>query len=362
MLGIEEYGSDSDSDEAVPPKQQPTSAKSTKATRPPKKITISLPAISSSKDEDAEEDRPSKKRKIGAGSSSLLSILPAPKEKNPAPQIQRVLGAASGPGLNFHSTPRTHDFTVPATSDEDNTTLSETAEETNSSSTLFRPTSLGKGKKNVSVEENNINQPLPSQVPPTATPPVDFFSLGSTKSSLSALSGISASTSSLPSLSSAPDLPTFNAPEPTPTDPYPGYYQLPSGSWAAYDPEYYAKFMKKWESEYNAHVRALEKGTIKGFEGLKDASVEEVNALKEMERAKKEIQDREAKKAITQGAGGGPAAPRMNINASKMTGIARSRHQLSTLLKEAYENREALEERIAQGKRNRKEAGNKYGF
>jgi hypothetical protein len=32
------------------------------------------------------------------------------------------------------------------------------------------------------------------------------------------------------------------------------------------------------------------------------------------------------------------------------------------LLKEAYENREALEERIAQGKRNRKEAGNKYGM
>jgi proline-rich protein PRCC len=44
-----------------------------------------------------------------------------------------------------------------------------------------------------------------------------------------------------------------------------------------------------------------------------------------------------------------------------MSGIARSRHQLATLLKEAYENREALEERIAQGKRNRKEAGNKYG-
>lgn len=47
--------------------------------------------------------------------------------------------------------------------------------------------------------------------------------------------------------------------------------------------------------------------------------------------------------------------------ASKTSGVARSRHQLSTLLKEAYENREALEEKIAQGKRNRKEAGNKYG-
>jgi hypothetical protein len=42
-------------------------------------------------------------------------------------------------------------------------------------------------------------------------------------------------------------------------------------------------------------------------------------------------------------------------------GRARSRHQLSTLLSEAFENREALEERIAEGRRNRKEAGNKYG-
>ena len=44
-----------------------------------------------------------------------------------------------------------------------------------------------------------------------------------------------------------------------------------------------------------------------------------------------------------------------------MNRVANSRHQLSTLLKQAYENREALEEKIAQGKRNRKEAGNKYG-
>ena len=44
-----------------------------------------------------------------------------------------------------------------------------------------------------------------------------------------------------------------------------------------------------------------------------------------------------------------------------MSGVARSRHQLATLLKEAYDNRETLEEKIAEGRRNRKEAGNKYG-
>ena len=135
---------------------------------------------------------------------------------------------------------------------------------------------------------------------------------GATKSSNESASSSSSSSLSLPS--AAPSLPTFEPPEPSQTDPYPGYYQLPSGVWASYDPEYYAKFMKNWEHEYNSQLRALEKGVIKGFEGLKDAPVEEIDALKEMEKAKKEIQEREEKKAVTLGAGGGPVAPKMNIN------------------------------------------------
>lgn len=84
---------------------------------------------------------------------------------------------------------------------------------------------------------------------------------------------------------------------------------------------------------------------------------------KEMERAKVEIKEREEKKALTGGAAkeGELAEPKMNIKGAKMGKMARSRGQLTTLLSEAYQNREALEERIAQGRRNRKEAGNKYG-
>ena len=74
----------------------------------------------------------------------------------------------------------------------------------------------------------------------------------------------------------------------------------PTGAWAAYDPEYYKKFYDKWKKEYDDHVRALEKGTAKGFEGFED-SASEVNAAKEMERAKKEIQEREEKKSLTMG-------------------------------------------------------------
>ena len=86
----------------------------------------------------------------------------------------------------------------------------------------------------------------------------------------------------------------------------------------------------------------------------------------EMEKARREIKEREDRKALTAGKStqdenGEPAMPRMNVKGAKLGSVARSRHQLTTLLTEAYLNRDALEERIAQGRRNRKEAGNKYG-
>lgn len=160
----------------------------------------------------------------------------------------------------------------------------------------------------------------------------------------------------------------FVLPEPTPTDPYPGYYLLPSGSWAPYDTVYYKTFYDKWTKEYNAHVRALEKGSVRGFEAYDAAqggeATQEVDMNEEMERARKEIKEREDKKALTGGAAkeGQIAEPKMNIKGAKLGKVAKGRHQLTTLLAEAYQNREALEDRIAEGRRNRKEAGNKYGM
>jgi proline-rich protein PRCC len=60
-------------------------------------------------------------------------------------------------------------------------------------------------------------------------------------------------------------------------------------------------------------VRALEKGVEKGFEGVEREGATEVNAAAEMERAKREIQEREEKKALTMAQGHAPAAPKMNI-------------------------------------------------
>ncbi|KAH7910184.1 proline-rich protein [Hygrophoropsis aurantiaca] len=156
------------------------------------------------------------------------------------------------------------------------------------------------------------------------------------------------------STSSAPPVPEFTPPEPRPDDPYPGYYLLPSGTWAAHDPTYYLAFHKKWQREYDTHLRALE------AHADTDANPDTQNV--DVAQALAEgVKQREETKAITK-TNGEPAQPRMNVKGAKLGATARSRHQLTTLLSEAYSNREALEERIAQGRRNRKEAGNKYGF
>ncbi|KAF8892555.1 mitotic checkpoint regulator, MAD2B-interacting-domain-containing protein [Infundibulicybe gibba] len=351
MLGIEDYGSGSDNDSSTEQKKPATK------TKRPKKITIGLPTLARRADEDdlKDEKPPTKKPRLesGAGFSSLLSMLPAPKQTNPTlPKPERVLGGGGGPGLVFNTSNST------TSNANDAVDAISTPREP---STLFLPPSLAKGKSNISLDEE---KPRPSKAttPPQSKqePAMDFFSLGSTASSSKVTSTTLTSTTS--SFSAAPAIPVFAPPEPTPEDPYPGYYQLPSGTWKAHDPTYYATFTKKWQDEYNAHVRALEKGMVKGFEGLENASVEEVDAMKEIEKAKFELKEREERKGITKDADGGPIAPKMTINASKLSGIARSRHQLATMLNEAYRNREALEERIAEGRRNRKEAGNKYGF
>ncbi|KAI0807540.1 mitotic checkpoint regulator, MAD2B-interacting-domain-containing protein [Fomes fomentarius] len=425
MLGVEGYGSDSDNgsdtevSQQAPSKSQsstltsklPVSAKKStfslpppsnagastskspsglslpapKSKKAPKKIAIGLPSLPKQPAEDASDDeRPAAKKprlESGAGASALLSMLPAPKNAAPvAAAPERILGGGRGPGLVFKTAPsrpaRTttvedveddRDAEVPTdTLDDAHSAILEAVEK--KPSLPFMPTSVARGKANVSVEEKHL-APL-SRPTASSSPAVDFFSLGSSSSSSASSTPKLSSVSSAPPVSTALGLPAYTAapkvddfvpPEPTPEDPYPGYYLLPSGQWAAYDPAYYKKFYVKWKKEYDAHVRALEKGTVKGFEGAEEQA-SEVNALKEMEKAKKEIQELEERKALTTAAGAVPPAPKMNIKGAALGGRARSRHQLATLLTEAYSNREQLEEQIAQGRRNRKEAGNKYGF
>ncbi|KAI0690029.1 mitotic checkpoint regulator, MAD2B-interacting-domain-containing protein [Cytidiella melzeri] len=411
MLGVEGYGSDSDGeDETTVPLTQPSTSTAKPPTaqkktglsllppasaasgskalsglslpapkkRAPKKIAIGLPALSHGNEDDSalDDEPPAKKARIemGAGSSSLFSMLPAPKNANPVPE--RVLGGGKGRGLVFHTgvKPSTTQVTIEDVEEDahehtpvnlaplSNSILEDAPPPMPSklAAAPFRPPSLVRGKANINTEDRPT-LPKVSTVKPAA-PTVDFFSLSSTPTPRSPPLRNASSSLPLLSVSSAPKVDDFTIPEPTPTDPYPGYYLLPSGTWAAHDPAYYQKFYNKWKRDYDKHVRALEKGVRKGFEGVEREGVTEVNAAKEMERAKLEIQEREEKKALTMADGATPAAPKMNIKGAALSGRAKTRHQLSTLLTDAYQNREALEEQIAQARRNRKEAGNKYGF
>ncbi|KAG1756710.1 mitotic checkpoint regulator, MAD2B-interacting-domain-containing protein [Suillus paluster] len=369
MLGIEDYGSDVDSDNEAPPTKVPAPSKplglslpppkssgssslslpppTNIKTKRPKKIEITLPSLPSN-DSDTDDRPPAKKPRItsskGAGASSLLNMLPAPTQPLPVKakkgkQPERMLGGGNGPGLVFRA---------PTSVQEDGEGDAEEAQE---ASTSFLPASLKKGKSNVALDREDYRLPTLPKV--SSAPAVNFFSLGTSSTMPSTSTTPSTST---PPISSAPEVATFTPPAPTPTDAYPGYYLLPSGAWAAYDQVYYATFVKKWQKDYDAQVRALEKGEVE--REAQDAA--EVNMQEEMEKARREIKEREDRKALTGIKTGEQEQPRMNVQGAKLGSTARSRHQLTTLLTDAYHNREALEEKIAQARRNRKEAGNKY--
>ena len=232
MLGIEDYGSDIESDDEntpLPPPPKPASSLAAKLPPPskkssfslpppssssskpsssslslpppkkkaPKKITIGLPSLSPDDDDNTELDDlpPAKKPRLGsgAGSSGLLSMLPAPKNKAPVlPAPERVLGGGKGPGLVFKTTPSQHRSTQQASvedeEDEDptpaneapsGTSILEEVPETKSTSTSFSfmPTSVKRGRANISTEEKHV-APKVSLPKVSAAPAVDFFGLG----------------------------------------------------------------------------------------------------------------------------------------------------------------------------------------
>lgn len=230
MLGVEDYGSDVESGDentrqSPPPKPAasltaklpPPSKKSTFSLPPPsssnskpsssglslpppkkkapKKITIGLPSLSNNVDDNAQlDDRPAKKPRLesGAGSSGLLSMLPAPKNKAPVlPAPQRVLGGGKGPGLVFKTTPSQPQSTQQASVEDDQddddsapvneapsgTSILEEFAESKSTSMSFMPTSVKRGKANISTEERHT-APKVSLLKVSSVPAIDFFGLG----------------------------------------------------------------------------------------------------------------------------------------------------------------------------------------
>lgn len=232
MLGVEAYGSDSDAgsgDEIVqPPPPAPKSSsltsklpapakKSSFSQLPPstisssksspglplpppkakkfKKIAIALPSLPKDVEEakSDDDDRPAAKKlrlESGAGSSALLSMLPAPKNKASVPVApERVLGGGRGPNLFFKTaSSRPSRVTTVEDVEEDaedaqpadifkspySAILEEKKENTKPSPLPFMPTSVKRGKVNVSVEKYSMPVSGPAA---SSAQAVDFFSL-----------------------------------------------------------------------------------------------------------------------------------------------------------------------------------------
>lgn len=147
----------------------------------------------------------------------------------------------------------------------------------------------------------------------------------------------------------APELPDYVPPDPTPYDPYPGYYQTPSGDWESHEPAYYQSKVRQWQIDAGVDVEAQEEEERKRKLGLAGKNIVDVNA--------KDIQKQARPTQI------GAANPQEHIEVSGPQGKgARSRGQLSSLISEAVNKRTELEEKIAQGKANRGNASKVYGF
>lgn len=166
----------------------------------------------------------------------------------------------------------------------------------------------------------------------------DFFSLGSSSqaSRSNGESSSSVSFSAAPVLAEPepePPKPNYYSTMPPPSldNPYPGFHALPSGDWAADDPEAWQEWIK---------LNGWDKAPQEKIEGVTD-----VKGREGAEETKKDVKP-------------GRVAPEDNREAPNIrksqNQLAKGRHQLSHMLHSAYENRAELEDRIAAAKANRR--------
>lgn len=163
-----------------------------------------------------------------------------------------------------------------------------------------------------------------------------------------------------PSKTAAPSVKEYVPPPPAPTDPYPGYYQKPDGQWAAYEPEYYWSIAKVWQPVPSSSTDSA-RSRKRQWEGDEE-DFRQVSALDEASRARAEIE--QTKSITAEVIHAGPTAPNMKMTvrylaliivdvlmtlhqAARSSNVAKSRHQLSTLLTDAYTHRAEIEDKIA---------------
>ncbi|WWC90145.1 uncharacterized protein L201_005078 [Kwoniella dendrophila CBS 6074] len=403
------YASDSDSDAGsdteqtikpvniVSPKKILTSssAASTSKTVPvktkkPVKITLGLPKSEvdatekSSGDEDGkdEEDQikggTSLKIAGGKGGSSLLGMLPPPKRKLPSSSTTSAT-VNKGASLKVNKS---------MANDPSSSSSSSSEPKINIPKPLLASTKAKLASSTMLSAEDDENDEDENEEKDKLLPPslarknqkrkgegeefLDLFGLGtstsssSIKASIASSSSTSTSSSLKPTLiSSAPLAPDYQPPEPSVNDPYPGYYQIPSsGEWKQYDPEYYNSFFVKQQQQQQQqskeeedddgrigkHWNEFNNGEFKG-------NLLDINPLQSIQDARKQEEINNLAKRQKVSENQFEYKP-----VGQVKGLASQRHQLTSLLNTAYTQREELEDRIAQNKKNMRMAGTKYGM
>ena len=386
--------SDSEASDEETPQPQPPAQKSTTASSKtnfqkvvdrsnPHKIRVNLPSAASTvaEEEQDEEERPAKKAHVGGGGlfSGLNSFLPAPKRSEEGTTIgadgtlgggvgNRGLGKGLGRGVSLKTgaapafsreqPSMTEDYAMPLagtvveTSNSKPSVASPIVEETEvkfvGKSTIFRPLSVARntGKKKMkrtasSAQKSSTAQTTASDQPSVAAPPpkpkVSLFSM-----------------------SREDDLPTV-LPEPSysmpgPADEYPlvdeeeqvssaldeqpGYYEQPAPNHTA----------KPQSLDSLASGLDLDEATRRQLFGRRskstNAPINLVNFNTDQEyRANEELR-----------------ATGETVQHNPVRGIMPGKHTLKQLVSAATTQKDALEESWAAGRRNKKEAGARYGF
>jgi hypothetical protein len=117
-----------------------------------------------------------------------------------------------------------------------------------------------------------------------------------------------------PVKSAAPVVKEFVPPVPTPDDEYPGYYQLPSKQWAAYDLSYYQSVAKSWQQtsvEEEMHRRAGPAERVRKQWQGDEEDLQQISAMDEASRAQAEIEN--SKQLTAELLRSGPTAPNMKM-------------------------------------------------
>lgn len=261
-------------------------------------------------------------------------MLPAPKRKLPQRPVDKGASLAVNRSMARPAVPARAPVAAPSAADDD---------DDDDGPSLMMPASLARAaakKKDATAE-------------------LDLFGLA--EAAPARPSPASTTTPKPPSVSAAPAVADFVPPPPTASDPYPGYYQTPSGGWAAYEPEYYASFFAPSGNDELAEAEERKAGRVgRDWRALDDgrANVLDINVGADVAAARAE-QDRRAKTVKPRLPGDdfvykGPEG--------QTRGLAAERHQLTSLLSTAFSQREELEARIAENKKNMRASTQKYGF